>query len=155
MTNHKHARQLTRRRPVQFRQGADGTNLAFVTLKCGSEVTLLADDYQALLRLGVSPNWFLNKSGSGTAYVRTRISSQLGWGNVAQVARLIAQPAARGVFLRYADGNRLNLRRDNLIFRQGRTRAKAWERQELRDAEFWLALGCSLPDERIEYHTGS
>lgn len=67
-----------------------------------------ADDYDHLIRLGVSPFWFYNSNGRGSSYVRAHYR-----GKLVTVARvLFGEPV--GQFVRYNDGNRLNLTRDNL-----------------------------------------
>lgn len=71
---------------------------------------LYAEDYAALTASGVSPFWFLcwNKR-DGVQYVRASVPGD----NKRAVARLITG-AGKGEQVTHRDGNRLNLRRDNL-----------------------------------------
>lgn len=81
------------------------------------------------MRLGVSPNWFLNKDGTGNyGYVRAHVPVGFGWtGPLMMLARMIVPPRSRGQLIRYRDGNPLNLRRDNLEVVRRATGAKARE----------------------------
>ncbi|WP_417624020.1 hypothetical protein [Paremcibacter congregatus] len=77
----------------------------------GQHAKLLKKDYEELLSRGYSPNWCLLDDGSGrnqyvTLYDRMK-------GNQVKVPRLIMSASSDQV-IRYMDGNRLNLRRDNL-----------------------------------------
>lgn len=148
MQNIIRAPKIIARRPVRFVEDMDGQEIALVTLKGGDVAKLFTDDYERLMDVGVSPNWFLNRDGSGArGYVRTHVPARFGWGNVAQVARLITQPVMRGLILRYADGDRLNLRRDNLVAREGRTNATAWEQWAMEGDEFAILPAASIAAE--------
>lgn len=95
---------------------ADGQQCVRLCLS-GREVSaeLYADDFAALLASGVSPFWFLcwNKR-EGVQYVRATVPGH----NKRAVARLLTR-AGKGEKVTYRDGNRLNLRRGNLVIARG------------------------------------
>ncbi|MCD1265999.1 hypothetical protein B5M44_12715 [Shinella sumterensis] len=63
--------------------------------------------------------WFLNDNGHGNSYVRCwSLASATGKPTLVQVARLITD-AGRGKIVRYANGDRLDLRASNLRSRRG------------------------------------
>ncbi len=63
--------------------------------------------------------WLLNDNGSGNVYVRCFIlASATGKRTLVQVARLISG-VGRGKIMRYANGDRLDLRASNLTTRPG------------------------------------
>ena len=94
-------------RPVSFSE--DGLT-AFVTLHCGSSVTIDRDDLDHLVSRGLSMNWFLSGNGQGRHYV---CSYHPRLGNIVPVAREIMR-AGRGEVIRYCTRDRLDLRRANL-----------------------------------------
>lgn len=113
----------------EFTTDADGQQLAHVALaNTDQRATLYAEDYQRWLAAGFSPYWSLCDVGYGTRYV---LSSARTAGNKHRsltVARWVAD-AGKGQRVRYADGDRLNLRRENLVFEQGPAgSAVAWLR---------------------------
>lgn len=78
------------------------------------------DAFDWLCDVGLLRAWFLNSNGQGMSpkhYVRSMVDS-LG---LRMVAQLIAQ-APRGSSISYRDGNPLNLRRENLEVRSGRSK---------------------------------
>jgi hypothetical protein len=76
------------------------------------ETTLYRDDYAVLLALGLSPSWFIWRSG----YVATPAPySPNGHVNVARVLL----DAGEGEVVRYVDSDKLNLRRENLLIEPG------------------------------------
>lgn len=103
------------RTPQSFND-ADGRECARVPLaKPGQYASLWADDLRELEEAGVPLNWYSNLDGSKRyAHVKVAITGD----NVRNVARLIvkAQPGER---VHYRDGNRFNLRRDNLVKYKG------------------------------------
>jgi hypothetical protein len=104
-------------RTPKFTTDGDGEAIVLVSLANHREpAKLFASDFEGLMRQGVSGMWTLNSNGYGSEYVRCPAS---GKGRLFTVARLIVRPA-KGQVIRYRDGNRLNLRRDNLIVRSGR-----------------------------------
>jgi hypothetical protein len=83
-----------------------------------AHATLLADDYARLRGLGMSENWVFNSNGGPHRYVRCGAPCQ---GNLVSVARILC--AARpGVVVRYLDGDRTNLHRDNLALKSGKAK---------------------------------
>lgn len=84
-----------------------------------SERTALvyAEDFGSLMEAGLSFFWQLNfNKRDGQAYVKARLKGT----QPHSIARLILG-AGRKQEVRYRDGNRLNLRRDNLTIRKGGT----------------------------------
>jgi len=69
------------------------------------------DDFERLAADGHSMRWFLNENGAGAHYVRCLAPDFIG--RVETVARLVMQ-AESGVGVRYASGDRLDLRKSNL-----------------------------------------
>jgi hypothetical protein len=139
MQNIIKTRKSTALRPVRFAKDVDGKAIALVTLKGGDVAKLFAEDYAELRQADISPNWFLRGNGTGRDYVSVQAPAYFGRNNIAQVARLLAKPPFPGLLIRYADGDRLNLRRDNLVVCRGKTNAKGRERWELWEDEFALA----------------
>ena len=96
-----------KKRTPEFFTDGSGAELARVPLAvAGTYATLRASDMQALLQAGVSTNWCVNHSG----YIAVNIP-RLG---PVPLARLI-ECASDGERVTYKDGNRLNLRGDNLV----------------------------------------
>ena len=90
--------------------------LARVPLQTGQYALASVADYNALMLAGVSDQWFLHSNGQRHSYVRT---TMVGHGDTLfMVARLIVG-GEYGTRVRYQDGNSLNLRRSNLIVRDG------------------------------------
>ncbi|MDB5409356.1 MAG: hypothetical protein JWL84_4268 [Rhodospirillales bacterium] len=79
---------------------------------------LSACDYDRLIAAGLSPRWTFNPAAPGRCYVRAPGGKATG--NLALIARLVAEVGA-GQCVKYADGDRLNLRRENLLIRKDRT----------------------------------
>lgn len=77
------------------------------------------EDYDALTGAGASPNWIYNSNGHGQRYVRSK-HPDTGKERV-QIGRIVAG-AGRGQIVRYRDGDRLNLRRSNLVVAGGYAR---------------------------------
>ena len=71
-------------------------------------------DYQRLQGAGLCGPWFLNSNGGGYDHVRC-----MAGGVLMTVARLIVE-APTGRRVRYLDGNRLNLCRNNLALEKGK-----------------------------------
>lgn len=108
---------------------AGGHTVVRVYLCDGTHAVVDEDDFDRLVSLGFSPRWFPSGDGKGRSYVCVAppSGSGLNHGIRVNVARLIALPASRGVVVKYADGDRLNLRRSNLIAHRAETNAKARE----------------------------
>jgi len=103
-------------RTPKFFTDADGQRCARVPLaKAGMFTVLLVEDLERLMSNHVPLNWFFNLNGKRThGHVKVAIPGD----NVRAVARLITG-AGRGQHVYYRDGNRLNLRRRNLIVAEG------------------------------------
>ena len=98
----------------------DNAAIVLVPLARGGTAKLLASGYDHLRGRGLSECWTSNSNGRSNSYVR---ASQAGaTGGLITVARAVAG-AGRGQCVRYRDGNRLNLRNDNLYFAP---RKRAW-----------------------------
>lgn len=95
-----------------------GREIAHVPLATGQTATLYRRDLDMLTANGLSLAWTFNPNGQGTAYVRAAEAGRASGGLVG-VARLILN-AGRGAIVRYRDGNRLNLRRENLYVASGK-----------------------------------
>ena len=99
--------------------GADGQQLAYIALgDSGRRATLYAEDYRRLMDTGFSPCWQHTGDGRGHAYATLGAYNAKGVDCLVPVARLVAQAKA-GQIVRYADGNPLNLRSENLKLRAG------------------------------------
>lgn len=84
------------------------------------EATVSYEDYHTLLSLGVSPNWQLT-GGSVVARTTQRVlegPEVRTQGRQVLIGRILMNAKA-GQQVRYKDGNSLNLRRDNLMLRNG------------------------------------
>lgn len=92
-------------RPITVKKG-----IAIVPLSRNgkSQATIDLEDYELLMSLGVSPNW---QCAGGSVVARTPKGPML-------VGRILTDAKA-GQQVRYLDGNPLNLRRENLIIKQG------------------------------------
>ncbi|MET4567702.1 hypothetical protein [Rhodanobacter soli] len=101
---------------------ADGQQLVHIALgDSGKRATLYAEDYQRLMDAGFSPCWQYTGDGRGYAYATLGAYNAKGVDCLVPVARLIAQAKA-GQVVRYADGNPLNLRAENLKLMAGTAR---------------------------------
>jgi hypothetical protein len=89
----------------------DGLAIVRVPLANGGTAKLFPDDYDGLLSQGLASHWASNDSGNGYAYVKCR-NPRHSLGFVI-VARCIAK-AMPGQMVKYQDGDRMNLRLDNL-----------------------------------------
>ena len=78
--------------------------------------TLYADDLDHLLQGGLSRNWALYSNGHGLGHVKAKVPGD----SPRVVARLICGAGA-GQQVAYRDGNRRNLRRENLTVTEGGT----------------------------------
>lgn len=100
--------------PTTFTTDARGQRLAHVALANTSQrATLYAEDLERLLAAGWSPYWTHTSTGGRFRYVLARAANPRGRQRSITVARLIAEPA-KGFRVQYIDGDRCNLRRDNL-----------------------------------------
>ncbi|MFK2904839.1 hypothetical protein ISP17_12820 [Dyella ginsengisoli] len=109
----------------QFTADADGNRLAHIALAHTHErATLYAEDYERVLAQGFSPYWAIASTGGRHRYVLVQARSPSNIGRSLTVARLVAQ-AGKGQRVGYADGDRLNLRRENLVLVKGPAKAAA------------------------------
>jgi hypothetical protein len=109
----------------KFTTDADGKQLAHVALaNTQQRATLYAEDYKQLMEQGWSPYWSLTNTGGRFEYVLSHAHGSTGTRRTITLARLIAQ-AAKKQQVKYADGDRTNLRRDNLLIVRGSGSAKA------------------------------
>lgn len=109
--------ELNSRSPEYF---TDNNGQRCVTVRLANTTltaALHADDLERLLQAGLSHNWSLhfNKRG-GNGYVSAKVPGD----NSRLVARLISGAGA-GQQVAYRDGNRLNLRGNNLLVTTGGT----------------------------------
>lgn len=98
---------------------ADGQRLAHVALaRTDQRATMYAEDLAQVLAAGWSPHWSLANTGGRFRYVLVYARNPKGRGRSLTVARLIAG-VGKGQLVKYADGDRLNLRRENLLVQKG------------------------------------
>lgn len=105
--------------PRQVRHTRDYDGKAIALVRLGNRpafAKILEEDFRTIQEAGFTDRWFINDNGNGNAYVRCGAAQVRG--NVGTVARLIMEPP-KGYQVRYRDGDRLNLRRDNLKLEKG------------------------------------
>lgn len=90
--------------------------IANVTLASGQTAQLEAEDFNRLMDRGFSDQWWFHSNGGRNAYVRT--SRRDAPDQMFTIARLIVE-GAFGTRVRYQDKDALNLRRANLMVREG------------------------------------
>ena len=106
------------RATTYYTRDARGNQLAHVAVNGTRDRAVLhADDLARILDEGWSPHWSLQNTGCHR-YVLVWAHGPKGKPRTLTVARLVAN-AGKGEIVRYADGDRLNLRRDNLLVRKG------------------------------------
>ena len=100
----------------------DGAKIVLVPLAgTGQKAKLFPKDYEALIAQGLTTRWCLNHNGKDQHYVRCNLPQRVpGRATLVCVARLIIG-AAPGRQVRYRDGDRLNLRSDNIRLCKGRS----------------------------------
>lgn len=95
-----------------YQTDPDGRGVVGVSVAQGTRTVWLdAADYDAVVREVGEASWFLGHNERGTAYVRVRNPDT---GLKEAVARIITG-RVRCTSVGYADGDRLNLRRKNLL----------------------------------------
>lgn len=103
----------------EFTTDADGLRLAHVALaNTDKRVTLYAEDYDRLITDGWSRHWALTNTGGRFEFVLVNGRGPHDRTRTVTVARLIAR-CGKGQRTHYADGDRTNLRRDNLTVSKG------------------------------------
>lgn len=111
-----------RRSPV-YSIDRDGKAIVLVSLANHPEpAKLLKADFLRLEAMGLGMAWTFNSDGKGHHYVRASVPGVSG--SLSTVARLIVG-AGRGQCVQYLDGNRLNLRSDNLFISDGYAKYRA------------------------------
>jgi len=109
-----------KRSPV-YTQDRDGKAIVLVPLANHAQpAKLFPEDLELLSSSGLGMAWTFNPAGNGTPYVRAYANVH---GKLVTVARLILG-VGRGRRVQYRDGDRLNLRRDNLVATQGYAKGK-------------------------------
>ncbi len=110
------------RRVPRFTKDHDGRAIVLVPIASQDQpAKLFQEDFEALMKTGITDQWHYNNNGVDCSYVRCAVGR--GTDKTMTVARLIMRPRA-GVIIGYRDGNRLNLRRDNLELGTGRAKAR-------------------------------
>lgn len=104
------------------------------------EAIIFTADLLELEAHGVPARWVLNDNGTGTKYVRAHRHDD----NTVTVARIIMRASPRQV-VEHIDGNRLNLRRDNLRVLPRGKRARAGALAELHAAQFAADIAAVAP----------
>jgi hypothetical protein len=104
----------------------DGSRIGEIPVTGDRPAVIDAADLDRLLDIGLHPVWHLN-GANGFRYVRARFSVGHLAPNKVQVARAIMEPLP-GFIVKHLDGDRLNLRRANLVCVKGVSQAKARER---------------------------
>jgi hypothetical protein len=115
---------MTQHRNFQVETDKDGNQVAsvFLGLYQKQHCLMYYEDYEAIITLGVSPNWCCTQRGNVVAYNSIDMRP-LG------IARILLD-AGPGEAVRYRDGNPLNLRRENLYLAED-TKAKSRDRDRI------------------------
>ena len=125
----------------EFTIDAEGQELAHVALAGSTErATMYAEDYRRIVGANWSLHWSFTSTGREHKYVLVNARSAEGHARTLTVARLVVD-APRGRRVYYADGNRLNLRRDNLSLHKVRGAVKCAAADVLPSWEALLASG--------------
>jgi hypothetical protein len=113
----------------EYTTDANGQQLVHVALaNTDQRATLHAEDFHRWLDAGFSRYWSFVSTGGQNQYVLANARSPTNSLRSLTVARWIAK-AGRGQLVSYADGDRLNLRRDNLELVRGPAKASSnWVR---------------------------
>jgi len=124
----------------EYTTTADGQLLVHVALaNTDQRATMYAEDFQRWLAAGFSAFWSFTSTGGRFQYVLANTRSPSNSTRTVPVARWIAD-AQKGQRVRYADGDRLNLRRENLTAVKGGGGAKT--------AAAWLKPNDGTPPRR-------
>jgi hypothetical protein len=110
MTSPKPRRRTGEPRSTTFVDSAGVTCVRVPLANTHESAILRKVDYDRLKAAGLSSFWDLNGNGSGSFYVRAK---RPGFGKL-MVARLVLQANEMGTVVRYANGDRLDLRLSNL-----------------------------------------
>jgi hypothetical protein len=115
-------KKVKHRAPTIFTIDSEGRCLAHVALaETNERATLYAEDLERVLAEGWSPFWSYtstDKSAPHRRYVLVNAIGARGQPRSLTIARLVAK-ASKGQHVKYADGDRLNLCRENLLVKKG------------------------------------
>ncbi len=107
------------RRPACFRMEGD-RQIAYVPLANNrGTAELYAEDYHRIVEAGYSPDWHVTVGNGHRAFVVTQYK------DVSIIAARLIAGAMPGTRVKYADGNRFNLRRENLLLTEGPSKVDA------------------------------
>jgi len=124
----------------EYTINSDGQRLVHVALANSNQrATLYAEDFQRWLAAGFSPFWSFTSTGGRFQYVLVNARSPSNSKRTVPIARWLAD-ARKGQRVRYADGDRLNLCRENLTAVKGGGGAKT--------AAAWLKPNDGTPPRR-------
>lgn len=114
------------RRPV-FTTDWDGRDIVLVPLANHDQpAKLMKEDFERITAKGVGIFWTLNNNGTGPAYVRAPAPGKhLSPGRTLITIARVITGVGRGRRVHYRDGDRLNLRSDNLTTAIGYAKGKA------------------------------
>lgn len=110
--------------PEYFTDNSDRHLVRIALANTEQRATMYAEDFHRWLAAGFSPFLSLTSTGGRHKYVLANVRSPRNTLRSLPLARWIAG-AGRGERVRYADGDRLNLRRENLVIVKGGGSAKA------------------------------
>lgn len=111
------------RAPI-YSQDRDGRNIVLVPLASHpTPAKLLKEDFERLIDAGLGLAWVFNSNGRGGQHY-VKASAPGVRGNLLTISRLIVGAGA-GRRVQYRDGNRLNLRSDNLFISEGYAKGRA------------------------------
>ncbi|HMU49900.1 MAG TPA: hypothetical protein PKA13_08990 [Geminicoccaceae bacterium] len=108
----------TGRREPHRTTAADGSPTVEVPLAHGRGTAVLdAEDFDRLVGMGITDQWWLNSNGHRHSYVRCTIPGDRGHAH--SIGRLVIGAGRRQV-VRHRNGDLLDLRRANLCLEDGR-----------------------------------
>lgn len=117
-----------KREPRYFYEPSGHCVAAMPLANGAGEAEMYSDDLERLRRAGLGLSFSLNHNGRRAHYVRADKE-----GAKVMVARFIAG-ARKGEIVHHRDGNRLNLRRENLELGRGKARMDCRFCEESREA---------------------
>ncbi len=111
-----------RRKPVRTTD-PDGTPVVLVPIKHSDLcATVNEEDFDRMMEAGFSDQWWFEETYPGCKYVRVTDPSLAS--NNLTISRLVVEAGARQI-VKYRDGDRLNLRRENLYTLVGHAKRPA------------------------------